>query len=156
MVSFPHCVPVFPSNSGPPVRPLPTITYFTNIKYKKSQRNQHDCQLCWNEQTPFCIPSYTASFPSPTGMSLPKLSLAGNNLFIPDQEDGKIYNLFLQCMFWDCICYSDHCITVDCIFLVGGGSVLYGLIHDNAMVNEKLSLFLLCQQKSSHIFHSTS
>jgi hypothetical protein len=47
-----------------------------------------------------------AIFLSPARMSLTKLSLAGNNLFIPGQEssvsdilDGgrKIENLFLQC-----------------------------------------------------------
>ncbi len=46
-------------------------------------------------------------FPYPAGMSLTKLSLAGNNLIIPDHGefgisdipagDGKIANLFLQC-----------------------------------------------------------
>ncbi len=48
-----------------------------------------------------------AIFPSPAGMSLTKLSLAGNNLIIPGHGecwvsdtpvgDGKIANLFLQC-----------------------------------------------------------
>ncbi len=45
-----------------------------------------------------------AIFPSPAGMSLTKLSLAGNNLIIPAQggfgkwNHGKIDNLFLQCI----------------------------------------------------------
>ncbi len=50
-----------------------------------------------------------AIFPSPAGMSLIELSLDGNNLIIPAQGefvhlnpipsgDGKIVNLFLQCI----------------------------------------------------------
>ncbi len=47
-----------------------------------------------------------ATFSSPAGMSLTKLSLAGNNIIIPAREslvsdipagDGKIVNPFLQC-----------------------------------------------------------
>jgi hypothetical protein len=48
-----------------------------------------------------------ASFPSPGGMSLTKLSVVGNNLIIPNQReslvseipagDRKLANLFLQC-----------------------------------------------------------
>jgi hypothetical protein len=37
-----------------------------------------------------------ASFPSPAGMSLTKLSLDGNKFIIP-AGDEKIVNLFLQC-----------------------------------------------------------
>ncbi len=51
-----------------------------------------------------------AVFPSPAGMSLTKLSLAGNNLIIPGQTefvrdiptgDRKTANLFLQCTLTD-------------------------------------------------------
>jgi hypothetical protein len=45
-------------------------------------------------------------FPSPAGMSLTKLSLDGNTVFLPRESlvsdipagDGKMANLFLQCM----------------------------------------------------------
>ncbi len=57
-----------------------------------------------------CTKKRSAVFPSQVGMSLTKLSLAGNNLIIPGQEelvsekilagDGKTANLFLQCE-WD-------------------------------------------------------
>jgi hypothetical protein len=52
-----------------------------------------------------CLPF----FPSPAGMSLTKLSLAGNHLIIPRQGDwlghipagdGKVESIFLQCMIW--------------------------------------------------------
>jgi hypothetical protein len=66
-----------------------------------------------------CIKRFTI-FPSPAGMSLTKLSLAVNHLFFPAREslvsdipteDGKIANLFVQCigteaaqfLFWEYI-----------------------------------------------------
>jgi hypothetical protein len=54
-----------------------------------------------------------SNFPSPAGMSLSKLSLAGNSLIIMELDlareslvsdipagDGKTFNLFLHCRFF--------------------------------------------------------
>jgi hypothetical protein len=49
----------------------------------------------------YTVKKELAIFPSPAGMSLTKLSLAGNILLIPGQgefSDGKIATPFLQCI----------------------------------------------------------
>ncbi len=53
---------------------------------------------------------FPAVFPSPAGMSLTKLVLAGNNI---PARDGKTENLFLQCIFYLSKVYFGICDHVE-------------------------------------------
>ncbi len=59
-----------------------------------------------DKMTLYTVKKGIAVFPSPAGISLTKLSLAGNNLIIPGQEEFGNRKPFLQCI--DECCPSDE------------------------------------------------
>ncbi len=77
-----------------------------NLTPLNDSRTPNFDALQWYVSSIVCTKKRSAVFPSQGGMSPTKLSLAGNNLIIPGQEelvseilagDGKTANLFLQC-----------------------------------------------------------